>query len=139
IGLAPDIEDHHSRNPADPWYLPPAERLPYVNSGVILASKRAQGLFERFCELSGQEAFLRGPFNDQKVINFALGKYFRDKLFLLDKAFNDIGRAFSTRTIIGHFAGGAGYLAKQPRKRAHQTACAGLVRGAEIPLTPAPG
>jgi len=139
IGLASDIADHHSRNPADPWYLAPTERLTYVNSGVILVSRHAQGLFERFCELSQQEDFLRGPFNDQKVINFALGKYFRDKLLLLDKAFNDIGRAFSTRTMIGHFAGGAGYLAKQPRKRAHQTACGVLVRGAEIPLTPAPG
>jgi hypothetical protein len=128
IGLVPDIADHHSQNPADPWYLTPQERLTYVNSGVILASRDSLRLFEVFRKLSEQEPFLRGPFNDQKIINFALGKYFRNKLLLLDKAYNNIGFEFSKKTIIGHFAGGAGHLGNQQRKHAHQAACAELLR-----------
>lgn len=132
IGLAEDIQDHHSHNPTDPWYLNPGERLPYVNSGVILASAKSLPLFEEFRRLSQQEEFLRGPFNDQKVINFALGKYFPDKLLLLNRSYNDIGFDFSARTIIGHFAGGAGYLGQQARKGAHEAVCAQLLNLPQI-------
>jgi len=131
IGLVPDIADHHSETPTDPWYLAPHERLPYVNSGVILTSKSALPLFKIFRELSERPDFLQGPFNDQKVINFALGKYFRDKLVLLDRVYNRIGEAFSEDTIIGHCAGGAGWLGTQKRKVSHQNICAGLL-GAPI-------
>jgi hypothetical protein len=125
IGLVQDVRDNHSRNRADPWYLTNEERKTYVNSGVILCSRSAAGLFKVFKRLSGTPRFLRGPFNDQKVINFALGKYFGDKLVLLDKIYNGM-RGFRSRdTAIGHCAGGAGRIAEgeAERKREHKFLC----------------
>lgn len=129
IGLAPDIEDRHFSNPADPWYLAPEERTVYVNSGVILASRAGLPMFAMFRALSRQPPFLEGPFNDQKVINFAMGKYFRQKLLLLGRAFNAIGQGASRSFIIGHCAGGAGMLGTHPRKQAHLQRCARLLEG----------
>jgi IRX15/IRX15L/GXM len=128
IGLAPDIEDRHSGVSTEPWYLAPTERAPYVNSGVIAASRKSLDLFRLFQRLSRQQRFFRGPFNDQKVINYALGKHFRDRLELLDKSYNGIGCHLSPDTIIGHCAGGAGWLGRQPRGQAHRSICAELLR-----------
>jgi hypothetical protein len=128
--LVPDIADHHSQTPTDPWYLTAKERLTYVNSGVIFASLGSLELFRTFRDLSGQDDFLRGPFNDQKIINFALGKYFSDRLRLLDEVYNQIRQPFPPATIIGHFAGGAGYLAGQSRKLAHQQTCSEVLQTA---------
>jgi len=129
IGLAADIEDHHFQQPSDPWYLTPEERSAYVNSGVILTARSALPMFEKFREMSAQPRFLHGPFNDQKVINFALGKYFRGRLLLLDQAYNGIHRPPET-TIIGHCAGGAGCLGSERdwRKAMHQEMCAGVLK-----------
>ncbi len=128
IGLAPDIEDRHSRVPTEPWYLAPAERAPYVNSGVIVASRKSLDMFRLFRRLSRQARFFRGPFNDQTVINYALGKHFRDRLELLDTNYNGIGSHLSQDTIIGHCAGGAGWLGRQPRGLAHRSICPELLR-----------
>ena len=125
IGLVPDIKDRHFQSPEVPWYLHPRERLPYVNSGVIVAAAPALDMFQRFCEFSKQPDFLHGPFNDQKIINFALGRYFRKRLTLLDAIYNQIGAAnWTASTVIQHFAGGAGNLGRHSRKFTHQEACA---------------
>jgi len=130
IGLAPDIEDRHFQKETDPWYLVAEERTTYVNSGVILAGARSLDLFKTFQELSEQSLFLHGPFQDQKVINFALGKYFRNRLVLLDPVYNGINPVLSTRTLIVHYAGGAGYLGSQARKAAHEEVCRGTLNPA---------
>jgi hypothetical protein len=144
IALVPDIQDRHDEEttPADPWYLVPQERLAYVNSGVIAAGSASLGLFEKFRELSEQPAFLRGPFNDQKVINFALGRHFRDRLALLDERFNYIHRPGQFQrppegTVIGHCAGGAGWIsyANGYRKRAHQKICESILEGTSWPFS----
>lgn len=127
IGLVPDIEDRHFRDPGEPWYLAPEERTAYVNSGVILASHAALPMFKTFRALSRQPRFLQGPFNDQKVINFALGKFFRQNLLLLDRSYNAIGQPPSRAFFIGHCAGGAGLLGKHPRKQTHLSLCAALL------------
>jgi hypothetical protein len=123
IGLVADIADRHSQSAEEPWYLSAEERLTYVNSGIIFASKKAVGLFQRFRELSEQPDFLRGPFNDQKVINFALARHFRERLVVLRREYNQILQPFRPETIIGHFAGGAGYLGVQSRKNGHLNSC----------------
>jgi hypothetical protein len=129
VGLAQDIVDRHFQRPTDPWYLAPKERAAYVNSGVILASRGSSTLFGTFLRLSKQRRFLHGPFNDQKVINFAMGKYFRDKLVVLDNTFNAISQHGSPATIIGHCAGGAGYFGNHGggRKLVHRKLCADLL------------
>ena len=129
IAMVPDIEDRHFTCPNDPWYLTENERLAYVNSGVILATATSLSMFRRFRSLSEQSRFLHGPFNDQKVINFALGKYFRDRLVMLEKKYNFIGPPFPTATIIAHFAGGAGYLGQQRRKLLHESFCTDAING----------
>jgi hypothetical protein len=131
IGLAPDIEDRHFRSPAQPWYLAPQARVTYVKSGVILASRKALPLFRRFRQLSEQPRFLHGPFNDQKVINFALGKYFRHNLVLLDTKYNGIRHPLASATVIGHCAGGAGRLGQSSRKSLHLNICTGLLDGCQ--------
>ncbi len=115
IGLAPDIEDRHFQKESNPWYLTPEERTTYVNSGVILAAATSLDLFKTFQELSEQPLFLHAPFHDQTVINFELGKHFRSRLVLLDPIYNGIKPVLSSRTLIAHFAGGAGYLGSQAR------------------------
>jgi hypothetical protein len=127
IGLAPDIEDRHFRAPTAPWYLNPEERTTYVNSGVILASRASLDMFKTFRKLSRQPPFLHGPFNDQKVINFSLGKHFRNRLLLLSEIYNAINNRTSSATIIGHCPGGAGRLGSHPRKQVHLGICAGLL------------
>jgi hypothetical protein len=128
IGLVPDKKDRHFQSPAVPWYLHAHERLPYVNSGVILAGASALEMSKAFCEFSRDGNFLRGPFNDQKVINFALGRHFHNKLVVLDPIYNQIGLSnWSDSTIIQHFAGGAGNLARHRRKLRHQQACSNLL------------
>jgi hypothetical protein len=128
IGLAPNrIDFNRGVNPAKPWYLRPDERTTYVNSGVILASRGSLDMFECFSHLSGRPDFLRGRFNDQKVINFALGKYYKDRLWLLDRAYNTKDQLLSDETIICHYLGGAGSLGAQPRKEAHEKMCARLL------------
>ena len=127
IGLAPDIADRHFISRSDPWYLAPEERLPYVNSGVILASTKSIERFRRFRALSEQPKFLCGPFNDQKIINYAMGKYFRDGLVQLDQKYNSIGPPFAASAVIAHHAGGAGWLAQQRRKAIHQAHCAEIL------------
>jgi hypothetical protein len=129
IGMVADIEDRHFKLPEDPWYLTEQERLTYVNSGVILASRKALPMFHRFRSLSEDERFLWGPFNDQKVINYALGKDYRDGLLLLDRKYNWIGPPFSPAAMIGHFAGGAGYLGEQRRKISHHEWCEETKKG----------
>jgi hypothetical protein len=134
IGLIPDIADHHFKAPTDCWYLTHKERLTYVNSGVVLASSASLALFDRFRQLSERPEFLHGPFNDQKVINFALGKFFHDKLLLLDKSYNWIGPPFSADAAIGHCAGGAGWLGSQRRKTIHEQVCADILAGKNLNL-----
>lgn len=128
VGLVPDIEDRHFQSPTDPWYLAPGERLAYVNSGVILTSKKSLPLFKRFRQLSEQPSFLTGPFNDQKVINFCLGKEFGDRLVVLGRKYNWIGPPFGASAVILHHAGGAGWLGQQRRKERHQAHCAQLLQ-----------
>jgi len=130
IGLAPDIEDRHFQKATDPWYLSAEERTTYVNSGVILASAASLDLFKSFQEFSERPLFLRLPFHDQTIINFALGKYFRSRLVLLNAIYNGIRPFLSTGTVIHHFAGGAGYLGSQARKAAHEKMCCGTLNPA---------
>jgi hypothetical protein len=127
IGLVPDIEDRHSKSPGDPWYLATEERLPYVNSGVILAAGRSLPLFREFRVLSERQEFLCGPFNDQKVINYAMGRNFRDRLVVLGRKYNWIGPPFGPSAMIAHYAGGAGWLPQQRRKGRHAARCAQIL------------
>ena len=129
IGLVQDVVDGHSKNSADPWYLEPQERATYVNSGVILAALTSLPLFKAFAELSWRPQFLCGPYNDQKIINFALGRLFQDKVVLLPKSFNGMRQYYSAETVIGHCADGAGLLAAQGgRKEFHQRMCAAVLK-----------
>ena len=123
LALAPDIEDRHFPSPEDPWYLPPEGRLPYVNSGVILTGRRALDLFVEFRDLSEQPRFLHGPFNDQKVINYALGKSHRHRFVALPAEYNAI--LPHPQPLITHFAGGAGELGRpgNSRKETHRQLC----------------
>lgn len=124
IGMVRDVTDGHSKTSTDPWYLSPHERSDYFNSGVILASGESLLLFRKFLELSQSPEFLCGPYNDQKVINFAIGKFFRHNIVQLDTAFNGMRQYFSPESIIGHCADGAGLLAKQAgRKSFHERMC----------------
>ena len=127
VGVAADIVDRHFTDPDAPWYLTPTERSVYVNSGVILASRRSLPFFRRVRQLSSEQRFLTGPFHDQKVINFAIGKYFHRKLLVLKKEFNSIGEV-SEKTVIAHFAGGAGLLDRHPREANHRRLCAAVLR-----------
>jgi hypothetical protein len=128
VGMVRDIADRHFRSPQAPWYLAPAHRLIYVNSGVILASGRSLELFRKFLELSQRPEFLCGPFNDQKVINYALGMHFRERLVLMQRKHNWIGPPFAPSTVVAHYAGGAGWLGQQRRKAEHQAHCAEVIK-----------
>ena len=132
IGMVADIEDRHFKSPQDPWYLTEQERLTYVNSGIIAASRRSLPMFQRFRALSEEPRFLCGPFNDQKVINFALGRHFPDRLALLERKYNWIGPPFSPSAMIAHFAGGAGYIGQQRRKIEHQEWCQKIKKGSGV-------
>jgi len=127
IGLVPDVENLHFLDPSVPWYLAPEEQSVYVNSGVIFASREARAFFERVQNFSDEPRFLTGPFNDQKIINYALGKHFPGLLVPLDRRFNTI-REVSEETVIAHFAGGAGYLAQQERRHEHEQMCLNVLR-----------
>lgn len=129
IGMAVDVRDRHTNRRKAPWFLPRDIRQAYVNSGVIFSAAACGDMFLRFEELSRTPNFLRGPFNDQKVINYALGKYFPGRLVVLDPRFNGLRRRANEDTVIKHFAGGAGKLnsGQGRRKRMHQEACAAVV------------
>lgn len=138
IGLVKDVKDRHTNCRRRPWFIPQSCRMPYVNSGVMLVARRGFDVLEKFCELSGDERFLYGPFNDQKVINYALNKFFPGRLVLLDKVFNGMPAFFSSDTVIGHMAGGAGkYGTKQlGRKQRHLKKCLALTTKPRIKLNP---
>jgi hypothetical protein len=125
IGLVPDVADRHEKNSAVPWYLRPEEQRPYVNSGVILTSRKAFDVFSKFADLSAQPAFLQGPYHDQKVINYAIGKYFPDRLFLLERCFNGMKAYFDEDSVIWHCSGGVGKFGPNDRgrKAEHQRFC----------------
>jgi hypothetical protein len=129
IALAPDLIDRHIVNPKDPCYLAPEERVSYVNSGVILAGKKSLSMFRKFRELSERPRFLRGQFNDQKVINYALGKYFKGRLALLGREYNHMRDHAGSGALIGHCTGGAGCLSRQPRETVHRRICRALLSG----------
>jgi len=122
VGMARDITDRHFTDPSVPWYLAPEERSMYVNSGVIFASNAAQVFFECVQHLSEQPRFLTGPLNDQKVINYALGKHFPGLLVSIERKFNTMGPVCA-ETVVAHFAGGAGHLARQKRRHDHEQMC----------------
>lgn len=90
-----------------PDYIPEDKRLTYVNSGFIIATRKAMDMFEKFVELSRQPGFSLGPFHDQTVINYALCHYFPDRIAYLDKRWNGICTT-DENTIIGHNGGGVG-------------------------------
>ena len=126
VALAPDIIDRHFQDVSAPWYLAPRERGVYVNSGVIFASRKSSPFFEAILRLSAHPEFLEGPFQDQKVINFALGRHFPGQLVVLDKKYNAI-RNLDKKTVIAHFAGGAGLLGGQKRRHSHLKFCSTLL------------
>lgn len=107
LGIANDIADRHTNDSSLPWYLPQSVRREYVNSGVILASKATCNFFLKCRELSERQEFLRGPFNDQKIINYVLGMYSQG-VTTLEPRFNQFWPALLAReTVIGHLACGA--------------------------------
>ena len=126
VGLVADTGDCHFRNASHPCYLPPEERCPYVNSGIIFAAQRTLPFFDHVRDLSDDPRFWVGPFFDQKVINFALGKLFSKQLLLLDRPYNTL-RTFDEHTIIAHHTGGAGRLGQQLRKQKHRDMCLELL------------
>jgi hypothetical protein len=136
VALVPDIVDRHPQDPSLPWYLAPLERSVYVNSGVIFASVRARGFFESVRKFSNEPRFLTGPFEDQTLINFSLGRHYPSLLLPLDRRFNTIGPVCE-QTEIAHFAGGAGLLARQERKNHHQQMCLSVLnaRGHPAPAS----
>lgn len=121
IGLVPDVMDRHESNPDRPWFVPKEKRTRYVNSGVIFASKQARPLFEKFASLANDPTYLDGPFNDQNIINFALGQFFRDRLVLLEPRFNAMAKYLNVDSVIGHCAGGAGRIEQRCEK--HRKEC----------------
>ena len=129
IGFVPDIKCRHCSRPEKPWYLQHNERATYVNSGVILTSSKSLDFFKKVAALSSEDAFLRGPFNDQKVINFALGRYFKDRLLLLDNVYNGMSKYRTAMTVIGHCAGGAGRFAGTVRNKLHKNICGQIMMG----------
>lgn len=129
IGFVPDVKCRHCSRPEKPWYLRPDERVTYVNSGVILASPKSMDFFEKVAALSSEDAFLRGPFNDQKVINFALGRHFKDRLLLLDNVYNGMSKYRTAMTVIGHCAGGAGRFSGTVRSELHKSICGEILLG----------
>jgi len=122
IGMVLDIVDRHFEDPKVPWYLTPRERRPYVNSGVIFAANASLPFFQFILKLSREPRFLKGPFQDQKVLNFAFGKHFPNTLLLVPRRFNAICSC-AADTAITHFAGGAGLLGKQSRAADHLKTC----------------
>ncbi len=90
-----------------PDYIPEDKRLTYVNSGVIMATRKTVDIFEKFVELSRQPGFSLGPFHDQTIINYALCHCFPDRIAYLDKRWNGICTT-DENTIIGHNGGGVG-------------------------------
>jgi hypothetical protein len=126
IGMSRDIVDRHFTDPSVPWYLTKKEQRPYVNSGIIFAGGKSLPFFECVRNLAMEPRFLTGPFNDQKVINFAIGKLSRKTLLVMDQRFNKIG-TIEKDTIIAHFAGGAGLLHEHPRKDEHLSLCASVL------------
>lgn len=129
IGFVKDICNRHSRKKEDPWFLSYDERRPYVNAGVVLASANSLVAFSMFLELSKQSQFLHATFYGQSIINYALGKYFKDRLLILDRQYNSMGY-FDSSTIIGHFAGGMGGLGDQ-RKAQHLQKCAEIINSSK--------
>jgi hypothetical protein len=126
IGLVADIADHHCRTHGVPCYLRPKERQTYVNTGVLFAAKRSIRFFELVLSLAKRPGFLDGPFQEQKIINFALGRHYPSHLTVLDKKFNAM-RIVDARTVIAHFAGGAGRLETQPRRHRHVRFCSEIL------------
>jgi len=129
IAMVPDVRDRHPTRARSPWYVKPDNRLPYVNSGVILAGSNSLDMFERFLCLSKEEKFLRGPFNDQKVINYSLNTDFPNRLMVLDSIFNGMRAYRGPETRILHYAGGAGQLGVLGSKRCaeHFRACVSVI------------
>jgi hypothetical protein len=128
VGLVPDKKDRHTNNPQKPWYLTPEKRAPYVNSGVIFASLQSKDVFDKFMELSKKPEFLIGPFNDQKVINFAFGEFFRDRLILLNQKYNSMKYLRDQEALICHCAGGVGKFGTlQGRSERHYTFCSRII------------
>jgi len=122
VGMVPDIVDRHFQDAKSPWYLAPNERSPYVNSGVIFAAATSLPFFAKVLRLSRQPRFLTGPFHDQKVINFAFGRHFPKLLLVMEDKFNTISES-DRKTVIAHFAGGAGFLGQQSRAKDHLRKC----------------
>lgn len=132
IALARDVIQRFSEchnNPRAPWYIAPEFRGTYVNSGVILCAKTSGDLFDIFRDTAGNPAFLRGRYNDQKIINYVMHTRFSGRLALLPVEYNGIYRRLNSRTIIGHIAGGAGRPhrkvrgRKVPRSELHEKLC----------------
>jgi len=110
IVMVPEPWDRYESlhgNPDRPDYIPENKRLTYVNSGVIIATRKAVDIFEKFVEFSKQPGFSLGPFHDQTVVNYALCHYFPDRIAYLDKRWNGICTT-DENTIIGHNGGGVG-------------------------------
>jgi hypothetical protein len=127
IGLGPDIKNRHPNKPGDPWFVPREQRNTYVNAGVIVTSLEGLDMFALFLDLSQQASFAYPPFGDQTIINFALGKHYRDRLLLLSTAYNEIRLHFSITNFIAHFAGSKDSLEKAKRLVVHRQLCARLL------------
>ena len=127
VGMSADVEDRHFNDPREPGYLYPHERATYVNSGVMFASRNSISFFRKVLDLAMEPRFQIGPYHDQKVINYGLGRHFRDRLVLMDTRYNSIS-AINQNAIIVHFAGGAGYFGRHPRSRLHARLCEDLLR-----------
>lgn len=125
VGMVVDVKDRHTKSTKKPWYVPKELRLPYVNSGVIATGYLARDMFQRFVALSKEERFLRGPFNDQKVINWGLCQEFNRRLVLLGGKYNGMRRFRSEHSILLHFGGGAGKIehGQNRRKSQHLANC----------------
>lgn len=113
-------------DPKRPDYIPKEKRLTYVNSGVIIASKKSIDMFEKFVEMSKEPGFSLGPFHDQTIINYALCQYFPDRVYYIDKKWNGVCTHDPETTIIGHNGGGVGVGVGEPESR-HSQVCKAIL------------
>jgi hypothetical protein len=108
IGMARCGLDSFEEDVENPWFIPVDQRVPRLNSGVIICSKASLDMFQTFLELSQQPHVLCAGLNDQLVMNYALSTKYSNRLVILDRCYNSLGlpKKWMVEPMIAHCAGG---------------------------------
>jgi len=127
-GQVAGVRDRRDGSPrvGDPWHVPGVR--PYVNSGVLLWGPQTIDLRASLLDFADDPGLLGGPFEDQRVLNYALQGTFADRLVLLPPTLNAIRWRWPRRAVLRHFAGGAGRYAERRGGGRHARACRRIVR-----------